>query len=1073
MRLLNIFYQKTIIAGLLLMFLGISLSAQTQAPQKTKKIRQLVDVTIKVVDDNNAPVPKAAIVVGEGILHTETDEGGSATFKAYPEDAITVTVVPFEPFVTNALDLVQNNTVKLLKSKQFLTSADVVPLPFTELKQRRLTGPDLVMAGTKFERYPSVDFRNSLTGITSGFDIREQDGSPGLSSQEGNQNYTGIDNNYGATDKFSNIPMVIIDGMPTDLQEAPIDPAEIESATWLKGIVATTMYGPQANGGALLINTKRGVKNEKMLAVDIESGVGTIDRMPGWVDGVQYANLNNEARTGSGLAPLYDQTAIDNYAQNDPNSLRYPNVNYKDMMLKNSKSMTKVNLSASGGNEIVQYFSYVGYAKEGDIYEMGADANYNRLTARQKINVKVNDQFDVGFSFYGNQYWRQSANYGYDADYTTEGTANATLSLIELPSLLADINTISPIANPVYAVPSSETVEGQPYYGVNNSFISYASGNPYGISSGYPLANPIGNVEGQGYYTDRGRTGIINAQLNYDFGKFVKGLKSNTYFGVNLHNLVRLGKENDYLAYVASISPKTGNDTLIRSTSHSLQQMSDEYKLMDYYFQRYSFYEALSYNRTFGDHDVQSILTGNWQKTFINGIEEPHRNINFVWSNSYTFKDKYSVQAVLNYAGNSSFTQEMRYKLFSAFGANWVMSDENFMSNVNFISYLKLRAQYGILGNETYLFPHYYETRWSQDGSGGSFGPAGSLQWFGTTTESGVRRTSLQRTGNSDLTWGTRQEFNVGFDATFIKNKLYAQVTYWNWKDKGAISQLNNVIPFVAGLQGGRPYSNYNENGYNSVSTDIQYTDKIGSFEFSVGVNATSTAGKRLQYDEPNYRYDYQKRTGKASDAIFGQTYIKKFDTDAEALEVPQIYDDVLKAGDLKYADMNGDGVVDDNDQSMIGHSSPRLYYGINLTMKYQGFELFILGAGRAFYDIQLTNPYYWGGWGDYNYSNFVKNNVGGSYPRLSYYKVNNNFITSNFWMTNGSYFKIQNVELSYTIPASMVQFMGSRGVKIYVRGANLLTISQVKEVDPESVNSGVSVYPLFRTFTGGVKLNF
>lgn len=1072
MRLLNIFYQKTIIAGLLFLCLVIALPVQSQEPQKTKKIKQLVDITIKVVDDSDAPVPKAGIVVGEGIMHTETDASGSVTFKAYPEDVITITAPPFERSIISALDLLQNNTVKLTMSKLFMTSADEVALPFTSLKQRRLTGSDVVMQGSQFERYPTVDFRATLTGMTSGFDIMERDGSPGLMSQEGLQGFTGLDNSYKSTDKFNNIPMVIIDGMPADIQEAPIDPAEIESATWLKGIVSTAMFGPQANGGALLIKTKRGYKNEKMLSVDMESGVSTIDRMPGWVSGVDYANLNNEARTNGGLTALYSQAAIDGYSANDPNDLRYPNANYRDMMLKNSKGMSRVNLTASGGNEVVQYFSYVGYAYEGDIYEMGAKANYTRITARQNVNVKINDQFDVQFSFYGNQNWRKSPNYGYDTDYTTEGTANATLTLLELPSLLSDINTLPAIANPVYVTPA-DAQEGIPYYGVNNSFLTYASGNPYGTTTNDPLANPIGNVEGQGYYADRSRTGVINATLNYDFSKFVKGLKSSTYLGLNVHNLVRLGKENDYMGYVAQISSKTGNDTLIRSSSHTLFQMTDEYKLMDYFYQRYSFYEALSYNRTFGDHDIQSLLTAYGQKTFINGIEEPHRNATFVWASTYAFRDKYSFQAVLNYSGNSSFTQEMRYKLFPAFGANWVMSDESFMSDVGFINYLKLRAQFGILGNETYLFPHYYETRWSQDNSGGAFGPFSSSQWFGSTQETGVRRTSLQRTGNENLTWEKRQEFNVGFDALFIKNKLSLQMTYWNWKNDGAIVQLNNVIPFVAGLQGGRPYSNYTQTGYNSLTTDLQYSDKIGEFQFTVGVNATTTAGKRLQYDEPNYTYEYQKRTGKASDAIFGQTYIKKFDTDAEALEVPQIFDAVLYAGDLKYTDLNADGVVDDNDQSMIGHSSPRLYYAINADLKYKGFEIFILGAGRAFYDLTLSNPYYWGGWGDYNYSNFVLKNNGGSYPRLTYYKVNNNFVTSDFWMTSGSYFKIQNVELSYTIPAKMVQFMGSRGIKIYLRGANLLTISKVKDVDPEAIDSGVKAYPLFRTFTGGVKINF
>lgn len=1071
MRLLNIFYQKMLNAGLLSLCLMIALSVQSQEPQKAKKARQLIDITIKVVDNSDTPVQKARVVVGEGIIHTETDANGSVTFKAYPEDIVTISLPPFEPSVNIALDLVKNTTIMLSRSKYHMTSGDDVALPFTTLKKRSLTGPELVVPGSKFERYPTIDIRNAFTGMTSGFDIRELDGSPGLSSLEGLQSLTGLSNSYGSTDKFSNVPLIIIDGMPTWITEAPIDPAEIESATWIKGILATAMFGPQANGGALLIKTKHGVKNEKILNVDVESGVSTIDRMPGWASGVDYAKTNNQARINSGLSALYSQMEIDQYAKNDAYSLRYPNVDYRDMMLKNVKDMSKVNLSASGGNDIVQYFSYIGFAREGDVYKMGADADYTRLTARQNATVKINDLFNVKFSFYGNQNWRRSANYGYDADYTTEGTGNATLSLIELPSVLSDINMLPPIANPVYA--ATQTVEGVPYYGVNNSFLQYASGNPYGKSNGYALGNPIGNLLGQGYYSDISRTGVVNATLNYDMGNLIKGLKSSTYLGFNVHNLVRLGKTNDYIAYVASVSPKTGQDTIVRSASHTLSQMTEQYKLMDYFFQQYSVYEALSYNNSFGAHNIQSVLTGYLSKMFINGIEEPLRQVTYVSSSTYSFKDKYSLQGVLNYSGTPSFSKGKRYGLYPSVGACWVLSDEGFMSDVGFINYLKLRAQFGVIGNETFLFPHYNETRFSQNSSGSAFGPYSSLQWFGSTQESGVRRTSLQRSGNDNLAWETRKELNVGFDALLFNNKLALDVTYWHWVNDGAISQLNNVIPFVVGIQGGRPYSNYAESKHNSVTVDFKYTDKIGNLEFTLGGNATTVKGTRIKYDEPNYRFDYQKRTGKPTDAIFGQSYVGKFKTDAEALEVPQIFDEVLYAGDLKYSDLNNDGVVDDNDQSMIGNSSPRLYYGVNATLKYNGFELFILGAGRAFYDLTLTNPYFWNGWDDYNYSNFVLNNLGGDYPRLSYYKVNNNFVTSDFWMKKGDYFKIQNVELSYTIPAKMLQFIGSRGIKIYVRGANLLTLSKIKDVDPESINSGVTVYPLFKTFTGGVKFNF
>ncbi|MCX6321113.1 MAG: SusC/RagA family TonB-linked outer membrane protein [Bacteroidia bacterium] len=1055
MRFKYILYQKIIFACLLAFCILLSVPVNAQA-QKEKKVRQLIDVTLKVVDENGTPIPNASVIIGEGITHTETDQNGSVAFKGYAVDIVTISALAFEKNVSVVSDLLQKNTITLLKAKIHMTANDAVRLPYSTLKRRNLTGPEVVMQGKYFEKYPSTDIRNTLTGMTSGWDIREIDGSPGLSSQEGLQQYTGLSNAFGTSDKFSGVPLVMIDGMITELNEAPLDPSDIESATLLKGILGTTMYGPAGAGGILMITTKRGVKNERLLNLDVETGVSVVDRMPGYASGAEYATLNNQARVNDGLAEKYTPTAISEYAKNDPNSLRYPSVNFRDMMLKNSKSFKRVNLSSSGGNDMVQYFSAIGYNGEGDIYNIGSTADYNRINTRQNVNVKVNDQINVQFSFYGNITYRRSPNYGYNSNFTSEdASSNPVLTLIELPSILNDINTIPPVAFPV------------------NVYTDLTSNTPwYGVSSSYSQ-NPVGALVSQGYYSDKGRTGVSNITFNYDAGNIIKGLKSSTYFGFNIHDMTRIGKANDYLAYTSSISSKTGNDTIIKSSSHGLVTQSDMAKLLDYYFQRYTLYENISYDRTFGDNTIQSTLTYNQVKAFFNGIEEPQRNNNLVWSAMYSFKDKYSLQAVMNYAGTYSFDKNLRYKLFPAVGASWVVSDESFLSNSKLINYFKLRAQYGVVGNETYMPPFYYVDRWSQNSSGSAFGPYSSLQWFGSTTESTVYRNSPQRVGNPDLTWELRKEFTAGFDALLLNQKLSLDMTYWNILTDGAIVQINNTLPYTAGLQGARPWYNFTKTRYNMVTVDVKFSDNAGDFSYTLGANATTSIGTRVKYDEPNYRFDYQKRTGKVSDAIFGMVYQGKFATDAETTVIPQLYDAVLKAGDLKYQDMNNDGFIDDNDQAMIGHSSPRLYYALNATLKYKNFELYVLGAGRAFYDIALTNSYYWNGWGDNNYSNFVKDNVDGAYPRLTYYKVNNNFVTSDFWLTNGSYFKIQNVELSYTIPAKMLQFVGGRGIKIYARGANLLTISKVKDIDPESINSGVSVYPLFKTFSGGVKFNF
>jgi TonB-linked SusC/RagA family outer membrane protein len=1073
MRFNNILYQKIRFAGLFIIVILISWPVNAQV-QKEKKVRQLFDVVLKVVDESGVPILNAKVVVGEGIIHAETDANGSVSFRGYPEDVVTTTALQYEKNVSSVIDLVQSKTVTLKHARIHMTSDDDVPLPFTTLKRRNLTGPEVVIPGSYFARYPSTDLRNTLTGISSMYDIRELNGSPGLSPLEGLQNYSGLSNSYGSTDKFAGEPYVIVDNMPADLQEYIIDPSEIESATLVKGILGTTMYGPAATGGVLYITTKKGAPNERMLHVDIESGISSVDRMPGYVLGADYANLNNTARVNSGLpANYYSSDAIAAYSKNDGYDLQYPNADYSNLILDKTMAFKRVNMSSSGGNDIVQYYSYLGYAGEGDIINLGSTSDYNRITTRQNLTVKITDQLTAQFGFYGNLTFRRSPNYGYSSNYTTEGTANTTLSLTELPSILNDIHNVPPVAYPIWAF--YDTTSNTPWYGVSALYND----------------NLIGNVVDQGFYTDRGRTGASNITLVYDADKFIKGLKSTSYFGFNIHNTVRIGKNNDYLAY--TVNPNTL--ALTKFSGHSLIKQAELYRLMDYYFQRYAFYEELSYDRSFANSKLQSTLTYNQVLTYINGIEEPQRQRNTVLSAMYSINDKYSFQGVLNYAGTSSFAKDYRNILNWAIGGNYVISDESFMSNIKFINYLKVRAQGGLAGNETY-FPNLYDIdRYSTTSSTSTttpwgFGPlSSSPTWFGTTRDDAVLRTYLSRTGNPVLTWEKRKEFNAGFDAVLFDNRVTLGVTYYNWLVDGTLSQVSNVTPLLAGYNGARPYLNYNQTRYNALGADLTYTKKVGEVTVTIGANATTSKGTRVKYDEPNYRLDYLIRTGKESDAIFGFKYLGKFSSDAEAQGgggTPiQMFDALLHKDDLKYKDMNGDGFIEDLDQTVIGHSAPRLYYGVNISLQYKNFDLFILGTGRAFYNIALNNPYYWNGWGDNNYSNFVKDNVGGAYPKLTYYKVNNNFVLSDFWLTKGDFFKIQNVELAYTIPAKMLQFMGGRAIRIYVRGANLITFTKVKDVDPETIYTGdingtstnicggVNAYPLFKTFSGGIKLNF
>ena len=222
-------------------------------------------------------------------------------------------------------------------------------------------------------------------------------------------------------------------------------------------------------------------------------------------------------------------------------------------------------------------------------------------------------------------------------------------------------------------------------------------------------------------------------------------------------------------------------------------------------------------------------------------------------------------------------------------GGAWVLTDESFMPEIGFLNFLKIRAQGGVVGNETY-FPNLYDVdRWSNTNSTSTtgaiynFGPYSSAQWFGSTTESGPRRSYLSRTGNPVLTWEKRKEINAGIDAVLFDEKITLGLNYYNWLVDGSISQTTSNMPYVAGYNGTRPYQNFGRTRYNAFGADIAFTHKVGDLMVTIGANATTAKGIRVKYDEPQYRNDYQLRTGKISDAIFGYTSLGKFESDAEA----------------------------------------------------------------------------------------------------------------------------------------------------------------------------------------------
>lgn len=1016
--------------------------------------RSLVsNVVITVTDEQNSPIDYALVTVG-GIINGYTGIDGQASIQAFAEDKIIITKIGYADFSIKMEALLKDPSIRLEKENVFLSSTDLIPMPFMDVKKRYSTSSAYVIKSEDMEKYPTIDVRNSLTGLAPGLQLEERNGAPGMQAEE-------ISPTFGVQDKIrfftrGRSPIYVIDDVPTEITEVQIEQMEIESVTVIKDIVGKAMYGPVAADGIIFIRTKRGKSDEHLLKVNAESGLHIIDRFPGWVLGADHARLNNLARTNSGILPLYSESDIAAYAKNDPYDMYHPSINYRDLMLKNTMNIRKTNISYEGGDRGIRFFSNIGYSGEDDIYKIGPTSDYNRLNVRSNLDVVINELLSVRLNIFGGLTIRRSPNYGFDSDYGSDASSDAAFDVIEFNSVISDITSISPIAFPVYA--NYDEGEQVYWYGVDPAF-SY---------------NPIGRLTRNGYYSEYGRTGATNIALNYDMKHILPGLKSTTFGSFDIFNLLRIGKAEQYIAYnVIPTKTSEGADTILLTKAHDGVDMAGQAKLHDYYYQRFSGYQSFSYDKAIGSNSfLQSALTYTLSRVTRDQVKEPERQQNVVLTGLFTNNEKYSIHGVLNYAGSSSLPPGKRYELFPSFGLGWIISEESFLSGSSFVDFLKLRAEAGILGFESFRAPFYYQDNWSYNTSGGSTGAAPTGYWFGSDLVS-TMRTNLSRLGNPNIGWEKRKEISAGIDALMLDKKLALEVTYYNNVRDGILTNLSNVVPYSTGVTFANNYVNYNSTRYYGVESSLRYTNHAGILKYSVGAMATVQNSKILKYDEPDYRHDYQSRIGQPADAYRGLICLGRFKTDDETTIIPQLFDESLQAGDLKYKDMNGDGEIDNNDVSMIGHTSPRLVYAFNLKLNYKNFDFTMVADGIAFVDLPLNNSYFRNGWGDGAYSEFVRDNIGGAYPRLSYYQVSNNFQGSDFWLTKGGYFKVQNIELAYTLSQATTRALHARKVKFFVRGANLLTITNVKYIDPESPNSGVSMYPLFKTFTGGLNLIF
>ena len=890
--------------------------------------------------------------------------------------------------------------------------------------------PGLIVNGETLGRKAPGDLRNQLTGLVPGLEVTEISGC--LWSSDGYEDFNIDGDQWNVMYRGNSNLTCFIDGMLVPISIYSLDPSQIESVRLAGSIVDRAKLGPTASNGALYITTKRGGYNTPLTVnVTADAGIAMTGLVPEWADGVDYAILNNQARANAGYVQQYSPKAIDGYLAGNASDLLYPCVDYRSLIMKNAMPIGNASISFSGGGDKVKYAAAISELYSGDIVNTSDDQDYNRINISSNVTSRINNYLEVNAGFNSTLSFRRGSMASWN-----------------------DWQSVPPVAYPL-------TI------GTNDASSSTLAGATiYGSTANWP-DNPYANLVEGGSYTRRLRSAMIYANVGFDLDQWVKGLRSDTYVAYSNFMATTVKQANDYLSYYWDPTAEDGKGTI--SPTHQGEKSSSKSISSGGASQILQFSEKIAWDRTFGEHVLHTGASFLMMNATLQSVGYYKRIMQLVGDFSYSWQNRFFVEGALQYAGSSRFSTEQRFKPFGSLGAAWVVSNEEFLKDCSWIDKLKLRAQYGTMGDydSTFGTQYLYDSDYAF-ANGVKYGPLTTIDsYFGSKSWTS-QKTTINRLANYELTWESVTGWEAGVDFNFCHGFSFTANVY-GYDRNGLIADVSEAVPAVYGLSGMSVYDNYTSNSTLGYEIALGYARDCGDWGFNAAVSLYHWDTKYKQLVSDDVLYDYQKQTGTSTSAYWGLQCIGKYETQEQVETIPS-YGSV-QIGDLMYKDQNGDGMIDDNDKTIVGSTQPDLRASLSIGLRWKNLELQIIGTGQFGMDVALTGDYFWSGWGDGNYSAFVRDNIGGDYPRLSYLKSTNNFVESDFWLRHVSWFKIQDAVLSYNVPLKSGK--GLKGLKIQFKGNNLATFTNLEYIDPEANTSGISAYPLYRNVTAGFKIIF
>ena len=1008
---------KTLYIYIILMLLLPFFSESNIYAQKRSK--QYSEIKAKVVDKEGNPIQSVRITVDEGIFESSTDKQGEFSLKVTDNSTLVFDVPGFEPQYLGVSVIKQNPVVVMEKSIPYGGVKDEVELPFRKTIAREIVGAISTIDEDAISSSNQMNVLNILSGKAPGLNVSQVPTEPGRSATV--LNIRGL--SRSATD---NAPLIIIDGIERPLED--LTPEEIESITVLKDATSKILYGPKAVNGVLLVKTKRGIKYKRDRQFNIEFGAQTPVRMPEYLNSADYATMYNQARINDGLSPYFTQTDIDGYRMGT-NPVLYPDVDFHKLCLNDHMSYRKAIAQFRGGNESAQYYVNATYAGYGGYEAVGKNNTSNKFNLRVNLDYKVNDWLKAFVDIAGQMEF-----------YTT--------NYMSADKLFSRLSSHRPNAYPIkFSDPGNPGTEI--YGAMENANLSSSRENIYAeMALGGSKENTV-------------RKGQTNIGFDLSLDRYVKGLSAKAYVTFDVYNYLVVGKNENFSSY----RPIFNENSLIGKELLTVEKkVSDKSRIADQMYRNYGYFGQLSYDRTFqAKHQLKSDLVIFQSRRENLGSSQDDVNRTFALRTNYVYNKKWIAELDMAVMGSSRFTKGNRYGYFPTVGVAWIASEEKFLKDKEWLDFLKIKASTGLLGTDNYFDFFLFESRWNTSQS----------THFGPKLEEDVNTSTLVHVGNPDLTWEKSFEINIGAEASFL-NCLTADFNYFN---NYRYDILTPTTSFSSINGGELMYRNYGSVRNQGVELALEYSGNIGKLHYSIGGNTIWSKAVYEKTDDMEGLSSNRKKEGKPVDTRFGLIAEGLFKSGDEIAAHPVQDFGPVQIGDVKYANINNDHHINENDMLPIGNEYPRFQFGLNINLAYKGFELSLSGSGMAQYDIYLNNSYYWMR-EDQKYSTFVKNYFNpstgeGKFPRLTTQQNQNNYRSSSLWMRSGNFFKLRDAMLSYSLPQNITNKMTLKQVKLFVRGSNLFTISSIKDLDPEYIDAGVTGYPFFRSFTGGINVVF